>query len=263
MTTHLFKIITSFFFFLLFTNTLSQDLKNIDFHWQRGEVLIYSVKWSFIKLGQLRLEIIDEDTVNNRKVYYCRIRIDSSPGLPFVNIHDIYESYIDAEEIYSHHFLAYEKKGDYILFTEYIFNYNNNTVSIIIEKRWNDKKELVLDSTAVIPQKVYDSLSMLYFARAMSKRNCAIKLPVFVYNKFEKTELNFSGRKELFKFRDQKIPGYFVDGQLKFIGIAGIKEDFKGWFSLDEQCVPVKALMKAFIGSVKIELKEWKNWKGE
>jgi len=263
MTTHLFKIMTLFLFFLQITSTLSQDLKSIDFHWQPGEELIYSVKWSFIKLGQLRLEIIDEDTLNNRKVYYCRISIDSSPGLPFVNIHDIYESYIDAEEIYSHHFYSYEKKGDYTLFTEYIFNYYNNTVLIKIEKRWEDKKELVLDSTAVIPQKVYDSLSMLYVARVMSKTNCALKLPVFVYNKFEKTEINFSGKQELFKFRDQKILGYFVDGQLKFVGIVGVKEDFKGWFSLDAQSVPIKALMKAFIGSVKIELREWKNWKGE
>jgi len=59
------------------------------------------------------------------------------------------------------------------------------------------------------------------------------------------------------------VRGYYLDGRLRFVGIAGIKEDFKGWFSTDGQKVPLKAYMKAFIGSVKIELEDWKNWNGD
>ena len=50
--------------------------------------------------------------------------------------------------------------------------------------------------------------------------------------------------------------------RLKFVGIAGVKDEFKGWFSPDRQSVPVIAKMKAFIGSVGIELIRWKNWEG-
>jgi hypothetical protein len=233
------------------------------FSWKPGEELIYSVKWTFIKLGEIKLTIVSEDTLNGRKVYHCQISIDSRPGLPFVNVHDMYESYIDAAEIYSHRFLSYESKGNYVLFTRYNFDYDKNEVNIRIEKRWEDATEIILDSTGVIPEKVEDSLSMLFFARALSQEKKEMYLPVFVYNKFEYTQLRFSGRMEELKVKGQKYKGFYLEGRLKFVGIAGVKEDFKGWFSSDPQHIPLKASMKAFIGSVKLELIKWKHWKGE
>lgn len=233
------------------------------FCWNPGEELIYSVKWTFIKLGEIRLAIISEDTLNDRQVYHCRISIDSSPGLPFVNVHDIYESYIDATEIYSHLFLSYESKGEYVIFTRYTFDYVQNKVNIRIEKRREKENEVILDSTGIISEKVEDSLSILFFARAMSQEKKEMNLPVFVYNKFEYTQLRISGRKDEVKVKGQEYKGFYLEGRLKFVGVAGVKEDFEGWFSTDPQRIPLKASMKAFIGSVKLELKEWKHWRGE
>ena len=65
------------------------------------------------------------------------------------------------------------------------------------------------------------------------------------------------------KAKGKKVDGYYVDGKMKFVGIAGVKEDFKGWFSQDGQSVPLHAKMKAFVGSVRLNLEWWKNWSGD
>ncbi len=230
-------------------------------NWTVGEELTYHVKWSFIKLGELTLTVIEPDTMHNRLVYRCRINIDSSPGLPFITLHDVYESWIDADSFYSHYFKSVESDRSNTLLTIYDFQYDQKRVAIHIEQIKNGKGTVKADCTVTIPEKVFDSLSLLYYARAMARTEGKMNVPVFVYSEFKHTDINFTGQLQRIDLENKKLYSYFLDGRLKFIGIAGVKEDFEGWFSYDVQNVPLKAAMKAFIGSVKIQLLHWKNWK--
>ena len=226
-----------------------------------GEQLIYKVKYSFLTLGSLKFEILSKDTIDERPVYHCILYINSNPSLPFVNIHDIYESYID-EDIYSRRFKAWEKKSDHTLFTQYDMNYEESNVHIIEKKVTETDTTVVLDSIAVLdtPRKVQDGLSILFFARAMAKKDRPMSAPVFAFNELKYTFINFTGKREKVEIDDQKYKAYYLDGYLKFVGIAGVKEGFKGWFSPDAQSVPLKAHMEAFIGHVTLELESHKNW---
>lgn len=228
--------------------------------WRVGEELLYKVKWTFIKLGEIKIDILDKVSCNERPAYHCQIKIDSSPGLPFVNIHDCYESYIDSAYFYSHLFRGYESKDDHIHFTEYLYNPSASKIDILLEKREEGSRTVLLDSTVHSPHKMFDSLSMFFLARGMVKNSARVNLSLFVYNKFETTDIDFTGNSDKIKIHGKKINCFFLAGKLKFVGIAGVKDDFKGWFSPDSQSVPIKAAMKAFIGSVKIELQQWKNW---
>lgn len=250
-------ILTFLLITLLFrTTAYSQpEVSATDFKWQVGEELTYKVKYLFLTLGSLRFQILEKVEIDGRPAYHCRLYIDSNPQLPFVSIHDIYESYID-EEVYSHQFYSYERKSDHTVYTAYQMDYEKNRVHIIIEKWSETDTTRLLDSTAVIPEKVQDSLSLLFFARASVKHAAQMDVPVFAFNEFKYAFINFTGEKR----KKNGIEGYYLDGRLKFVGIAGIKEDFKGWFSVDPQSVPLFANMKAFIGSVGIDLKGWKNW---
>lgn len=228
--------------------------------WKIGEELLYKVKWAFIKLGEIKIDILDKVSCNERTAYHCQIKIDSSPGLPFVNIHDCYESYIDSIYFYSHLFRSYESKEDHTIFTEYIYNPSTSQIDILLEKREENSTTVLLDSTVHSPNRMFDSLSMFFLARGMVQNSALVNLSLFVYNKFESTDINFTGSRDQIKIHGKKISCFFLAGKLKFVGIAGVKDDFKGWFSPDSQSVPIKASMKAFIGSVKIELQQWKNW---
>ena len=61
-------------------------------------------------------------------------------------------------------------------------------------------------------------------------------------------------------FSDEKVPVLHLDGEAHFKAIAGFSGEYEGWFSTDEQHVPLAARMEVFIGSVYIELEEWENW---
>jgi len=242
--------------------TPAEDSSAAKFHWQPGEELFYKVRYAFLTVGSLHLQVLDKDTVHNRPVYHCKLHMKSSPAIPFVNLDDIYESYIDAEEVYAHIFIAYQQDGDHTLFTRYDFDYNAGKMGILVKKFFKDDTVLVLDSTAAVSQKVQDGLSLLYYARANAKRNNPQDVPVFAYNKLRDTFINFTGKTEEVKSKGAKVDGYYLDGKMKFVGIAGVKEDFKGWFSPDAQSVPLHAKMKAFLGSVRLNLDWWKNWEG-
>jgi hypothetical protein len=234
------------------------------FQWKVGEELIYKVKYSFLTIGQLHFFVLNTDTINGRKVYRCRMHMKSSSAIPFVNIDDIYESHID-EDVYSHRSEAWEQGGDHILYTRYDFDYPNKQVKMFMEKRFkdSDRTELVLDSTAALDGVVQDGFSLLYYARANVDKRDTTEVTVFTFNAFNQTAINFTGMLSEVKAKDKKVYGYYLDGKMKFVGIAGIKEDFKGWFSQDTQRVPLKAKMKAFIGSVNVYIDEWKNWDGD
>jgi hypothetical protein len=136
---------------------------------------------------------------------------------------------------------------------------------MFMEKRFkdSDRTELVLDSTAALDGVVQDGFSLLYYARANVDKRDTTEVTVFTFNAFNQTAINFTGMLSEVKAKDKKVYGYYLDGKMKFVGIAGIKEDFKGWFSQDTQRVPLKAKMKAFIGSVNVYIDEWKNWDGD
>lgn len=231
------------------------------FKWQVGEELFYKVKYSFLTVGTLRFQILKRDTLHGRPVYLCRMHIKSS-GIPFINFDDIYESYID-ENVYSHQLQSWEQQSDHILYTRYDMNYRDGKIYMFMEKRFETDTVTVLDSTVALTEPVQDGLSLLFYARANVEKKQGEDVTVFSFNEYRQTFINFTGKLEEVKSRGKDVMGYYLDGKMKFVGIAGLKEDFKGWFSPEAQHVPLHAKMKVIVGSVRLNLEEWKNWPGD
>lgn len=229
-----------------------------DFRWQVGEELFYKVKYSFLTVGTLRFNVLSKDTLRGRPVYHCRMHMKSA-GIPFVNFDDIFDSYID-EAMYSHRLESWEKEGDHILHTIYDMNYKDSTIYMKMTREFKDDTIAVLDSTTKLIANTQDGLSLLFFARANVRKKISEDVMVFSYNVYRKTFINFTGGLKEVKARGKKVPGYYLDGKMKFVGIAGLKEGFKGWFSAEPQHVPLHAKMKVIVGSVRLNLEEWKNW---
>jgi len=245
----------------MISSAISQSLdSSTAFKWEVGEELTYKVSWSFIKLGELKLKVIKKDTLNNRPVYHCKINVDSRPHLPFITIHDTWESFVDSAEFFSHQFIAYEKEGSHLIYSLYRYHMNEKQLEMRVEKHQDSTKEVLFDSLVTVSSEIHDGLSMLYFARGFVKRNHNVNLNIVINTKFVTTDLDFGATREEIDFNLQKLDCFYLEGRLKFVGVAGIKDDFKGWFSPDRQSIPIRAKMKAFIGSVGIELIRWNNW---
>ena len=57
---------------------------------------------------------------------------------------------------------------------------------------------------------------------------------------------------------DYDISCVRLDGETEFRGIFGLTGYFEGWFSNDQQAVPIVAKMEVLIGSITLELEHWK-----
>jgi hypothetical protein len=112
---------------LLYPNLLLSN--DNPFNWKIGEELTYGVKWSFIRLGTLKLQICDSLIIDNTFVYHVRLQIDSNPLLFFVNMHNVYNSYLN-ENLQLHLFYAEEKIDNVTYKAEYRLDYSDSLIHI-------------------------------------------------------------------------------------------------------------------------------------
>jgi hypothetical protein len=240
-------------------NNLNREEPNVIV---RNEYLQYKVSYMWLRVGTLRIFNYGYDSFEGYQGYHVKIYIDSNPKIPFVKVHDVYETIMN-DELAPIYFVAWEKKEDYVLKTIYEFRYTEKDSSIrAMEIRiYPDRKVLQTDTIIPIHHVFRDAISLLFFARAFSHKPAEkFFLPTFALLKKENCYFKSSGMVKEIKYRDRKVKTYYLDGKIKFIGIVGIKDDFKGWFSMDSQRVPLKAKMKAFFGSISIDLEEFRNW---
>lgn len=224
---------------------------------QVGEELTYVVSYSFIKLGEIKIEVKNKRTIKGKTYYSTIAYMDSFPDIPFVNLHMIYESTINPD-YYSSSFQGIVKKEEYTTFTKYNFKYDSSLIRI--KKGKIEPYEIWTDSTAKADTEYQDGLSILFFARFISGTGDSVEVPCFVNEKKVFTDI----------YSYKEVSGISIDalnyevacqklkGDMKFISVFGLTGNFEGWFTDDEASVPILAKLKVIIGNVKVELKSWK-----
>jgi len=219
-----------------------------------GEDLTYVAKYAFFNLGEVRIKVLEKSKINNKSVYKTIAYIDSYPDLPFVSLHQIYESYIDTS-LFPLKFFA-EIFGDDTIFVEYNFRERSR---IDMKKGKYNSSRLWLDSTTYINHRMQDGLSILFYARMNFGEQRTVTLPCFVNEKEEKTVINFFNESEPVSIDavDYEIDCRRLDGRTDFVSIYGLTGDFEGWFSNDSFSVPIRAKMNVIIGSINLELIKW------
>ncbi len=222
-----------------------------------GEELEYEVSFYNIKLGKIR--VVTEESVDYKgtKVYRAKAYMDSYSGIPFVDLHTIYSSWIDPTISFSHNFEGSMKMdATRWAFQRIVFDYANEQ---IINEKWEDKvqiEKLITKNT----QKVNDGCSLFFLARQYAGMKRTVKIPTLIDTKIGTTYINFIGKKENVSIPANKYPirTVYFDGRADWEGIYGLSGKFEGWFSDDEARVPIRAKMNVYVGNVVIELIKWK-----
>lgn len=226
---------------------------------QVGEELTYIVKYAFLNLGEVRFHVKEKSVCNGKKTTETIAYMDSYEGLPFVDLHQEYYSFIDSN-LYPVEFLGLMLDED----TNFVkYKFEDDSLIIITKGDYNSGK-IKFDSTATVKNKFQDGLSILYYARTFVGRDTTLIVPCFVNEKEEKTKINFYSGIESVEIDqvDYDIECLKIDGETDFVSVYGLTGDFEGWFSNDNHSVPIKAKMNVIIGSVTLELIRWnkKNW---
>ncbi len=225
-----------------------------------GEDLTYEVSYLGIKLGSIRIISEGEAEFEGSPVYRAKAVIRSYSGIPFVNLHVIYKSWMDKSLNFSRHFESNVKDGDEWIYEELQFEYDKGAIEA---SRWKNNKLLDADTIA-IEKKYNEGMSLFFFARDKLFSKKRIRIPCHISDTTT-TTISFYGRKEKSEIDAVKYPvkTVYFSGVLEGEGVYGMTGKFEGWFSDDDAKVPIKAKVRVYVGNVNIELISWKRngWK--
>ena len=223
---------------------------------QVGEELTYNVSYASVDIGVVRIKLVDKKVKEGRTYYNAIAYINSYQGIPFVDLHTIYESSIDAG-LYSAWFRGRTKSNRSWNFTTYNFKYGENVLAI---ESGSWESGIVAERDSFRVDTLYqDGLSLFYFARAHSHSAEYLNVPTVVREKFGNTIIQSTGERvhEELNAVDYDVDLVYVKGEAGFVGLFGLTGEFEGWFSNDDARVPIIAKMKVLIGNVRLELIRW------
>ncbi len=254
------------FFFISFTNSNSlTQVYEFEFRTtadlQAGEDLTYIVSYSLLKLGEVRIKILDAREMDGSMVYRAAAYMDSYSNIPFVNLHQIYESTF-FEDNTPLKFRGIVKGDEYTTFTDYDYNYKDSLIRV---KKGKVKPYKLWTDSSANAEKIYqDGLSILFYARMNFGGEKTVDVPCFVNERKVSTKINYYTEVSGVSIDavDYEIACVRLDGETDFVSVFGLTGYFQGWFSNDSALIPIVAEMKVIIGNVKLELVKWnrKGW---
>ncbi len=226
------------------------------FSLMEGEELVYNVRYAFINLGQVRIRVLKSVNEPGSVTVQTKGYIDSYDGVPFADLHATYESWVDTA-IFAKRFIGKSRDGDWWRYSRYNFDYEH--ARVLMESGTRDTIVSQRDTLA-ISGRIQDGLSLFFIARKNLHSGRAMNFPAIIERKNVNTYINFTGKRTSVEIDAVEYPIDVIEfeGKAEFVGIFGLTGDFEGWFSNDNARIPIMAKMEVIIGSVTLELMEWK-----
>lgn len=221
-----------------------------------GEELIYNVSYATVNLGQVRIRVLEKKTDQGRTVYSAEANIDSYKGVPFVDLHAVFDNLID-DRVHSARFRSRIRGDNGTDTVSYSFDYPNKRLFVLNRPAPGDGNSF--DDTLAIESFYQDGLSLFFYARQEVRNRRQVSVPTVVSEKKGTTSFDFTAERmdEEIDAVDYPVDVVYFRGEAGFVGIFGLTGEFEGWFSNDDARVPILAKMKVLIGSVRIELMKW------
>ncbi len=250
------------------TQSLNENLMQLqqnEIMLQAGEELEYSVHYSFFNIGTIRFKVTQKEERNGKVLYHAQAIMDSNPSLNWlVELHVRFYTEMDQHAV-TYKWLSEDSSSKIITYRKMNFDYEGHKMYY----EWGEKlrtgeyKEYG-ERIINISNPCEDGLSLFYYAREHALEKKQANIPTFIDTNEVATNINF-GIEHLDESVDAvkyPIDVMKLDGMANFVGIFGLTGGFEGVFTNDAAGVPVEARMKVILGSVKVELKNWKrdNW---
>lgn len=244
----------------LFTSPLRAQVPHISRSiFQPGEVLQYSVKWKFFRLGTItvRTKPYPGDSTGNC-VRVCML-VESNPSLPFISLWEYNEAIIDLVNMTSLRYTALHYFGEKADSVSHEFLRDERTVKTEI---YDIETGTIVRRSRVPDVDWYmEGTSLFFYTRhaALKREKCIV--PTVVKGQMMTTSLEYAAETEEFEIDAWEEPirvrRYAGVADWEGATSAGLTGDFTGWLSDDSAAIPVKAELKIFLGSIDIELERW------
>ena len=219
---------------------------------QVGEFLEYKLAYGFVNAGTATLEVKQAPkAIQGREVLHIVGRGKSISAFDwFFKVRDRYETYIDKEGIFPWLFVRRISEGGYDKSQDYKFFQNKGKVK-------NEDNE-VYD----VPHGIQDMLSSFYYARTIDFSN-AKKGDIFEFDSFVDEEIyplriKYVGDKTI-KIDKGKFHCMVFHPVVQEGRIFEDDDDLTVYITKDENKIPILAKAKVLVGSIRMELTDYKN----
>ena len=192
--------------------------------------------------------------------YKITMTVESNPDLSFVWIREYNQSLIDASTLMTKRYDAMQRNGDDLF---RIHQHYDSTERVAIYTRTDMNSGILLEAdTLKNVDPFVEGPSLFFFTRCISNLRKKVSVPTMVHGKIWNTILDFTEPIEEIEIdamertiQTRKYSGHASWGEA---GTAGLSGDFVGWISDDEAAVIIRAELKIFVGSITVELEQWK-----
>ncbi|WP_439881390.1 DUF3108 domain-containing protein [Pontibacter sp. MBLB2868] len=227
-----------------------------------GEILKYKVHYGPITAAEAVINVAPTiQYVNGRPCYSATVygKTTSSFDL-FIRIRDTWQSYIDTAAIVPHRSFRNIEEGDYRKRETVDFNHFKNTALVEKKKKHKDKET----SNYKIPDNVQDVVSGFYYLRTINYDNMRIGEKVNVQGFFDEEtfnmEVTYKG-KEVVSTKAGDIKAIKLTPKMPNNDMFKGENSIVVYLSDDKNKIPVMIQAEMFVGSVKVNLYEYKNLK--
>lgn len=234
------------------TNVETKELpvmNNVAF--KRGEKLSFKLYYGVVDAAVATLSVTEENLQFGGRSTFHVVGLGTTNGVTdwLFKVRDRYESYIDEKALIPWMFVRRIDEGGFKCNQDYIFNPYNKVVKTADNK--------VFDVTP----NIQDMVSAFYHARnldfSQAKAGDVYSIDCFVDNEIFPVKIKFIGREtiktDIGKFKCLKFRPLIQKGR-----VFKHEEDLNMWISDDKNHIPIKAKANILIGSVQVELTDYK-----
>jgi hypothetical protein len=223
-----------------------------------GEELRYSVKWKFLRLGTIIMTTASDTTGTSPDLVQVLMDVRSSAGIPVVVLREQNQAVMDMARMRSVRFQATHDLNGHRQSIRHAFTPEERAVFT----------ELVDDEAAAPVQKLLENVdeyvegvTLFYYARDAARRGGTHTVSTLVNQELSRTEITISPRTEEIELDvvDYPVRARRLYGKAEWTGgAAGVTGAFMGWVSDDDAAVMLRAELEIFLGSIDIELEQWR-----
>jgi len=220
----------------------------------KGEYLKYRIHYGIINAGIAELRVSGIETKNGRQAYHM-VGTGRSVGMAewFFKTRDRYETWMDTEALVPWEFIRDVNEGGFEIKRHLIFNqYQHQVHDLEAPKKGLFKT----------PENVQDLLSTFYYARTLPTEDMEVgdEIPInmFLDHEMFNFKLKYIG-KETVKTEFGKVRCRVFRPVVQKGRVFKDEETMTLWVTDDNNKIPVRLKTELVIGSIKMDLVDYKN----
>ena len=230
-----------------------------------GEVIKYRVHYGFLTAGEATM-VIDKEIhrLNNRPCYKIDV-FGRTTGLAdkLYAVDDNWGTFLDTAAVVPHKFYRYIKENNYR--KNEVVNFDQLERRATLNKLHKQTKEIQEVQEYKVPKNVQDMVSGYYFLRTLDfnklKQGQVIKMDAFFDGESYDFKVRFIGREEI-KTKIGTKKAVVLQPIIPENSVFSGENPVRIWMSDDKYKIPLKISANMLIGSIEIDLKEYKQGTG-